>query len=220
MKMNIVREVVCCMMIAVVPASLMAADSGAAMVRPYGAAWLNGIAVQQSSAIFPGDLVQTSSSSALKIRTPGSSVTVLSDSAVKFGEGQVSVEHGGVQMLTSKGMFARAGIITATPASSGWTEFELTHGNGTVQITALKGDLQISDGSQTTTLPQGQQTTQKDSEQSQNKEETPVPAAKKNRKGVIILAVAGGAAAVAIVAVVASSLASAGTPRSISPITP
>jgi hypothetical protein len=220
MKMNIVREVVCCMMIAVLPASLLAADSGAAMVRPYGAAWLNGIAVQQSSAIFPGDLVQTSSSSALKIRTPGSSVTVLSDSAVKFGEGQVSVEHGGVQMLTSKGMFARAGIITATPASSSWTEFELTHGNGTVQITALKGDLQISDGSQTTTLPQGQQTTQKDSEQSQNKEETPVPAAKKNRKGVIILAVAGGAAAVAIVAVVASSLASAGTPRSISPITP
>ncbi|HEY4904617.1 MAG TPA: hypothetical protein VIH89_14180 [Candidatus Sulfotelmatobacter sp.] len=220
MKMNIVREVVCCMMIAVLPASLLAADSGAAMVRPYGAAWLNGIAVQQSSAIFPGDLVQTSSSSALKIRTPGSSVTVLSDSAVKFGGREVSVEHGGVQMLTSKGMFARAGIITATPASSGWTEFELTHGNGTVQITALKGDLQISDGSQTTTLPQGQQTTQKDSEQSQNKEETPVPAAKKNRKGVIILAVAGGAAAVAIVAVVASSLASAGTPRSISPITP
>ena len=221
MKMRIMRDILCCLMIVLLPASLIAADSGAAIVRPYGPAWLNGVAVEQSSAIFPGDLAQTGSSSALKIRASGSSITVMSDSTVRLGEGQVSVEHGSVQMVTAKSMFARAGIITATPAASDWTEFELTHRNGAVEITALKGELRINNGSEITILAPGQQTTQKDSEQPQDKDtQAPVPAAKKSRKGVIILAVAGGAAAVAIVAVVASSIAGAGTPRSISPITP
>jgi hypothetical protein len=219
--MSLVRNLLCWMMVVLVPASLMAADSGAAMVRPYGTAWLNGSGVQQASAIFPGDLVQTSPSSVLKIRAAGSSVTVLAESVAKFEGGAVSVEHGSVQVLTSKGMFARAGVVTATPASSVWTEFELTHANGAVQILALKGDLQVSNGSQTTTLPQGQQTTQKDSpDQPQTSQpSTPVPAAKKKRTA-LILEVAGGAAAAGIVAAVALSLNSAGTPRSISPITP
>jgi hypothetical protein len=169
LKMNIVRGVLCWMVTAFLPVSVMAADSGAGMVRPYGTAWLNGTEVEQSSAIFPGDLVQTSSSSALKIRSSGSSVTVLPESLVEFEGSAVRVEHGGVNLVTSKGMFARAGAFTATPASSAWTQFELTEVDGTVQIVALKGDLQISDGSRTTTLLQGQAATQRDSNETQSK---------------------------------------------------
>jgi hypothetical protein len=216
--MNIVRILLCWMMVISVPASLMAADSGTAMARPYGPAWLNGTSVQQSSAVFPGDLVQTGSSAAFKIRAAGSSVTVLADSLVKLDTGAISLERGSVQMLTSKGMFARAGTVTATPASSAWTEFQLTRADGTVRIVAVKGDLQVTDGSQTTTLPQGQETTQKDSDQAPAQPQTtPVPAAKK-KKGAIILAVAGVAAAGAIVGVVATS--AGGSPRVISPVAP
>jgi hypothetical protein len=219
--MNLVRNVLCWMMVALLPASLMAADSGAAMVRPYGSAWLNGTAVEQPSTVFPGDLVQTSSTSALKIRSSGSSVTVLSDTLVKFEGSAISVEHGGVKLATSKGMIARAGIVTATPASSAWTEFELTHVDGMVRIAALKGDLQISDGSQTTTLPQGQQSTQKDSDdQTKQDQKGPAPAAKNNRKKVaIILWTVGGAAAAGGIAW-GLEAANSGSPRPISPITP
>lgn len=160
--MNILRDVLCWMVIVFMPGALVAADSGAGMVRAYGTAWLNGTAVEQSSAIFPGDLVQTNSSSAVKITSSGSSVTVLPESLVKFDGGAVSVDHGGVKLVTSKGMFARAGAVTVAPASSAWTQFEMTDVGGTVQIVALKGDLQISNGSRTTTLSQGQQATQKD----------------------------------------------------------
>jgi hypothetical protein len=220
--MKTVRGVLCWMMIASFPASLMAADSGAGMVRPYGAAWLNGVAVEQSSTIFPGDLVQTSSKSALDIRSSGSSVTVLSDSVVKFAGDAVQVERGGVKLVTSKGMFASAGIITATPASNAWTEFQLTHVDGAVQILALKGDLQISDGTQTTTLPQGQQATQKDSDDKtaaapDSGAIPPVKGRRKKKAAVIILA-AGGAAATG--GAVAWALSSGGSPRVISPITP
>ena len=160
MKMNLVLSSVCLVMIALVPAALVAAGAGVGMVHPYGAAWQNGAAIEQSSTIFPGDLLQTSPNSAMKISASGSSVTVLSDSLVKFEGSSVAVEHGGVKLLTSKSMIARTGNVTATPASSGPTEFELTEVNGRVQIVALKGDLQISNGSETTILPQGQQATQ------------------------------------------------------------
>jgi len=217
-----VREVLCWMMIVFVPASLMATDSGVAMVRAYGATWLNGAAIEQPSAIFPGDLVQTSSSSALKIRSTGSSVTVLPDSLVNFEGGAVGVQHGGVKLVTSKGMSARAGIVTATPASSVWTEFELTDVNGTVQIVALKGDLQISDGSQTTTLSQGQQATQEVSDETQSKKDQsgtdPNGKKKKKKKAVYIFVVATAAAATA--GAVALAVESAPAPPPISTITP
>jgi len=220
-KTNTVRPVLCWMMMVLLPASLLAADSGAAIARPYGAAWLNGASVQQSSAIFPGDLLQTSSSSALKIRSSGSSVTVLSDSLVKFEEGAVAVEHGTVRLATSKTMIARAGIVTATPASSGWTEFEFSDTDGTVHIVALKGDLRISDGSQTTTLPQGQQATQKDSDDAQAKQDQTgaVPPAKKRKKKTAIIITAAGAAAAGGIAW-GLEAANAGSPKVVSPVTP
>ena len=163
MKTKIVRDVLCWGIAAVVPVSLMAAGSGIGTVHPYGTAWLNGAAVERSAAIFPGDLVQTSANSALKISSAGSSVTVLSDSLVKFEAGAVSVQHGGVKLATSNSMAARAGTVTVTPASDAWTEFEMTEANGKTQVVALKGDLQISNGSHTTILLHGQQATQMDS---------------------------------------------------------
>jgi hypothetical protein len=224
-RINATRNILCwiwiMMMIAFVPASLMATDSGAGMVRPYGTAWLNGTPVAQSSTIFPGDFVQTSSASALNIQTPGSSVMVVSDSVVKFEGDAVQVDHGGVKLMTSKGMFARAGMVSATPASTAWTEFKLTHENGEILIVALKGDLQISDGTQTTTLPQGQQATQQDSDSAQttpDKAGAVPPAKKKKKKAAFILLGAG--AAGAGVAAFAVANASSGTPRVISPITP
>jgi len=168
LKTNIGCSVLCWMVIACIPVSVMAADPGVGMVRSYGTAWLNGTAVEQSSTILPGDLVQTSSNSALKIRSSGSSVTVLPESLVKFEGSAVRIEHGGVNLATSKGMLARAGTFTATPASGAWTQFELSNVNGTVQIVALKGDLQISDGSGITTLLQGQAATRRDSSETQN----------------------------------------------------
>ena len=218
--MNIVRDILCWAMMVLVPASLLATDSGVAMVRPYGTAWLNGTAVAQSSAIFPGDLVQTGSSSAMKIRSSGSSVTVLSDSLVNFEGGAVGVEHGGVKLVTSKGMSARAGIITATPASSAWTEFELTDVNGTIQIVALKGDLRISDGSETTTLPEGQQATQSDETQNnQAKSGTSTADEKRKKKKELIIFVSAAAAA-ATAGAVALAVQSAPAPPPISNITP
>ena len=134
-------------MIAVVPASLWAADSSPAMLYAKGAAWINGGAVPRTSAVFPGDLVQTRSDSVASINASGSNVVVLADSLVKFEGPAVALEHGTLRVATSKGLSTHTGDITVAPASNGWTEFEVKQvSDGTVQIMAQKGDVTSATG--------------------------------------------------------------------------
>ncbi len=160
MSVSGLRNLACWTMIAVVPASLWAADSSPAMLYARGAAWINGGAVPRTSAVFPGDLVQTRSDSVASINASGSNVVVLADSLVKFEGPAVALEHGSLRVATSKGLSTHTGDLTVAPASNGWTEFEVKQvGDDTVQIMAQKGDVTVSDGSNSSTLSQGQQTT-------------------------------------------------------------
>src|ERR1700683_2105953 len=106
MGMSAFRKMVSCVLLWMFPVSLLAADSGAAMLYANGAAWLNGSHIPNSSAIFAGDLVQTRSDSAANIHAPGSSITVLGDSLVKFEGDSLDIQHGGLSISTSKGISA------------------------------------------------------------------------------------------------------------------
>jgi hypothetical protein len=161
-------KILSCMLLVIFPAALFAVDQPAAMLYSHGTALLNGNSIASSSAIFSGDLVETSADSAANINAPGSIVLVLNGSLVKYQGNAVELEHGGVTISTSKLLATRAGDVTVSPAASVWTDFEVRDVDGTVQIAARKGDLTISDDTgTTTTLAQGQQTTRDDS-QSQN----------------------------------------------------
>jgi len=170
MGMSACRSMVSCLLLLIVPASLFAADSGAAMLYTNGAAWLNGVHVPDSTAVFAGDMVQTRSDSAANIHAPGSSITVLGDSLVQFEGASLRVEHGGVAVATSKAIATTAGDVRVAPVSNAWTEFNVTDTDGTVRISARKGNLTITDGNGTTTLAQGQETTRDEqSDQGENK---------------------------------------------------
>ena len=180
MGMAAFRKLVSCVLLLILPGSLMAADTGAAMLYADGA-WLNGSHVPKSSAIFSGDLLQTRSDSAASIHAPGSSVTVLGDSLVEFEGTSLKVEHGGVAVSTSKGMATTAGNVRVEPTSRGsWTEFNVTDTDGTVRIAARKGDLTITDDKGTATLQQGQETTR--DEQSDQTDQSSNGKKKNNKK--------------------------------------
>jgi len=164
--MRILRTALACLLIVLVPASLFAADSAAAMLYTNGTAWLNGSSVPKSSAVFAGDLVQTKSDSVASIKAPGSNVMVLSDSLVQMQADGVKLEHGTVTVGTSKSMIAEVGGLKISPAGNAWTEFQVSDTDGTVQIIARKGDLTLSDG---TTLPQGDQTTREETSKKNKK---------------------------------------------------
>jgi hypothetical protein len=170
-------KILSCMMVVVFPAALFAGDQPAAMLYSHGTALLNGDSIARSSAIFSGDLVQTTADSAANINASGSIVLVLNDSLVEYQGNAVELEHGGVTVSTSKLLATRAGDVTVSPAASVWTEFEVRDVDGRVQIAARTGDLTISDDTGTSTLAQGQQTTR---DESQSQEENK----KKKRKRV------------------------------------
>jgi hypothetical protein len=159
MGMSAFRKLVSCVLLIGFPVPLFAADSGAAMLYPHGAAWLNGAHIPASSAIFSGDLLQTRSDSGADISAPGSSIAVLSDTLVQFQGSSLKVEHGGVAVATSRGVATTAGDVRVAPASNSWTEFKVTDVDGTVRIAAKKGDLNVTDDSGTVLLAQGQETT-------------------------------------------------------------
>jgi hypothetical protein len=175
MGKSALRGMVGCVLAVLFPFSLFAADSNAAMLYINGPAWVNGAHVPRpSSAIFSGDLLQTRRDSLANINQPGSTVTVASDSLVQFEGTSVRIDHGGVTVSTSKGMATTAGDVRVAPASNAWTEFNVVDVDGTVKIAARKGDLTISDGNQTVTLAQGQETTRD--------ETTDNPSDKKSKK--------------------------------------
>lgn len=170
------------MLAVVFPAALFAADTPGAMVYSHGTALVNGNSISRSSAIFLGDLVQTRPDSVANISATGSSVIVLNDSLVQYEGSRVKLEHGGLTVSTSKLMSARAGLVTVLPASAAPTEFELRDVDGTVYITARKGDLTISDGGGVALLAQGQQTT-RDEGVSQDDQQTQTSKKKRRKPG-------------------------------------
>ncbi|MGC2195015.1 MAG: hypothetical protein WA628_10105, partial [Terriglobales bacterium] len=179
-------KILSCLMLVILPGALFAADQPAAMLYSHGSAMLNGANIPRSSAIFPGDLVQTTKDSVANINATGSTVLVLNESLIQYEGSAVTLEHGGVTVSTSKSLATRAEDVTISPASGVLTEFEIRDVDGTVRIVARKGDLTIRDDSgATTTLAQGQETTREESESKKEK--------RKRRGGGTAPAAAGGA---------------------------
>ncbi|HKV79333.1 MAG TPA: hypothetical protein VJP02_14390 [Candidatus Sulfotelmatobacter sp.] len=186
-------KILSCMMVMIFPAALFAAEQPAAMLYSHGTALLNGNSIARSSAVFTGDLVQTSADSVANINAVGSSILVLNDSLVQYEDGSLKLEHGGLTISTSKSVRARAGDVIVSPTATGWTEFEVRDVDGKVQIVARKGDLTISDNAGTTTLAQGQETT-RDESQSQDDSQAHKGGKKKKRGAGPAAAAAPGAA--------------------------
>jgi hypothetical protein len=160
-------KILSCLMVVILPVSMFAADQASAMVYSHGPALLNGNNIPRTSAIFSGDLVQTTKDSVANINATGSTVLVMNDSLIQYEGDSVSLEHGGVTVSTSKSLSTHVGDVNVSPASNVWTEFEIRDVDGRVRIMARKGDLTVSDETGTTTLAQGQETTR--DEQSEKK---------------------------------------------------
>jgi len=159
MGLPVLRAVTIWTVLLSLPLTAFAVDPGAGILHTSGATWINGAAVPRTSAVFAGDLVQTHSGGLASINASGSNVMLFADSLLKYGAKDIELQHGSVAIITSNSLSTRVGEITVTPASKDHTEFRVTEQDGTVLIVAQHGDLNVNDGSQTSTVSQGQQTT-------------------------------------------------------------
>jgi hypothetical protein len=137
------RNVICGVMIFVLPASLTAQDPGRAMLRSQGGTWLNGSPSPESSAIFPDDLIQTEPGHVAKINADGSTVTVQPETILQFRGSEIVLDHGSLLVDTSRGMKVRVNCLTVIPVIQQWTQYDVTDVNGKVTVVAHKNDVNI-----------------------------------------------------------------------------
>jgi hypothetical protein len=137
------RNLVCAVMIIILPASLMAQDSGRAMLHSDGGVWLNGNPAPNSSAIFLHDLVQTQKEHTAKIDADGSAVTVQPDTIVQFEGDELVLDHGSVQVNTSRGMRVRVNCMTVIPLTQEWTRYDVIDVDGKMTVAAHESDVKI-----------------------------------------------------------------------------
>jgi hypothetical protein len=131
------------MVIVVLPVWLTAQSSGGAMLHSEGGVWLNGNPAPNSSAIFPHDLVQTQKDNHAKIDAEGWTVTVLPDTIVQFEGDELVLDHGGLQVSTSRGMRVRVNCLTVIPVTQEWTRYDVMDVDGKVRVVANERDVNI-----------------------------------------------------------------------------
>jgi hypothetical protein len=137
------RNLVCGMMIVVLPASLTAQSSGGAMLHSDGGVWLNGNPAPNSSAIFPHDVVQTQKENKAKIDAEGSTATVQSDTIVQFEADELVLDHGSLQVNTSRGMRVRVNCMIVIPLTQDWTRYDVIDVDGKMTVVAHEHDVKI-----------------------------------------------------------------------------
>jgi hypothetical protein len=175
MSVPALRNFVCWMMIILCPLSLAAADTGSAVLHSEGGVWVNGLEVAGSTAVFPGDLLETKPGFVANLDAEGSSVLIQPESVVKFQGTFLILEHGSVSVGTSTSMSVHVNCIKVEPVSRERTQYDVADVSGTVQVAARKNDVNITQGgvlrkaapdnnsSQSATVHEGQQATRDES---------------------------------------------------------
>jgi hypothetical protein len=171
MSVSILRNVICIMLSVTFPLSLIAADTGAAVLHTNGGVWINGGEATNSTAVVPGDLLETKAGSVANLDADGSAILIQPESIVKFNGTSLTLEHGSVSVGTSKSLSVQVDCIRVVPVSNEWTQYDVTDVNGTVQAAARKKDVNIqltatvrkpspaSSATQSATVREGEQAT-------------------------------------------------------------
>jgi hypothetical protein len=137
------RNLVCGVMIVIVPTSLMAQSTGRALLHSDGGTWLNGNPATDSSAIFPDDLIQTQKGYTAKIDADGSTVLVQPETVVQFEGDELFLDHGSLQLDTARELKVRVNCITVIPLTADRTQYDVTDIDGKVKVVAYKNDVKI-----------------------------------------------------------------------------
>jgi hypothetical protein len=140
------RNFVAWVMIVLFPLSLLATDTGGAVVHSKGGVWVNGAEVVDSTSIFPGDLLQTKPGFVANLDAEGSSILIQPESVVKFQGTFLTLEHGSVSVGTSTSLSVQVNCIKVEPVNSERTQYDVTDMTGKVEVAAHRNDVNIKQG--------------------------------------------------------------------------
>jgi len=136
-------------MLAILPASVQAQETAAAMLRSEGVGVLvNKYPAPASIALFSNDLIETQKAAVARIEATGSAADINAETVIQFEGNELVLDHGSLSVNTSRGMTVRVGCLTITPANDAeWTHYDVADVNGKVNVSALKNDVNIDEHS-------------------------------------------------------------------------
>ena len=178
-------------MMLVFPATMVLAESQAAMAVVSGVAALNGMAIHNTTTIFSGDLLETSANSALTINTNGSSILIGANSRVHYFGNSIDLHLGSTQVNTTKSLEVETESIKISPNSTS-AKFRVDRAPHTVVIAALEKEVRVNNNGETTVVPPGSTVTLVERDQDQTV--SPVSGPSNRRIFVIAAAAVGGTA--------------------------
>ena len=143
------RHFVCLVLIAILPVSLSAEDTGAAILHSSGSVLLNKNPAPSTSALLATDVVETQKEAVARIESTGSLADLHPETLLQFAGDLLILEHGGVSVNTSRGMKVQVGCVTVTPVGMEWTHYEVSDVDGRIAISALKNDVYVESHSAT-----------------------------------------------------------------------
>lgn len=166
------RKLICGVMIAIVPASLDAQVADRGLLYSGGGTWLNESPAPAVTAIFPDSLVQTQSGHSARINMEGTTVLIASETLLQFQGNELTLDHGNLNLDTTRGTKVLIGCIMVTPVTSDRTQYNVTDVDGRVKVIALKNDVKIhlhgamrkskQDSSSDLIVREGEQATRRD----------------------------------------------------------
>lgn len=145
---------VCVFLTIVLGASILAAQTGGAMLYANGDVTVNGQPAGVSTSILAGDRIDVTGTSAGSINRNGSSVVVRANSAVQYDPASVQVLQGSARVSTSKGMVARVGDVVVSPQDAA-AKFDVTRAGDKVLVASREGVVMVNDGARTLTVQPG-----------------------------------------------------------------
>lgn len=156
MRGSILRCFLCWAMTVLAPVSLlgqsMPDQPAAAILHSQGEVWINGYEARDSSAVFPGDVIETKLGASANLTLDGSTVLLAPESVGKFQADIFELDHGSVSVGTTKSYRVRVNCIQVIPVVSQWTQYIVTDVNGSVKVEAHKLDVNVESGGGTRKL--------------------------------------------------------------------
>jgi len=129
-----------------------------------GSVYLNGAQLTTASlAVANGDVIQTKDAGVANLNVAGSTVTIESNTIVRFQSGGLALDRGSISVASGRGLVVFARDFKITPASGSWTEFYVSRASGVIQVLARTNNVTINCGTNgSSTVKQGQQISRED----------------------------------------------------------
>lgn len=168
----------CLFMMLTFPASMVLAESQAAMAMVSGVAALNGMAIHDTTTVFSGDLLETGANSALTINTNGSSIFIGANSRVHYFGNSIDLHLGSTQVNTTKDLKVETETINISPSGTS-AKFRVDRAPHMVTIAALEKELRVDNNGEARVIPAGSTVTLVEQDQDQTVSPVSGPSNKK-----------------------------------------